>query len=53
VTKRVTNNAVLEDLTGGPSKTVDVSRLKIFKAPGVDAQALAAADLGKHKWMLS
>lgn len=48
VTKRVANNAVLEDLTGGPSKTVDVSRLKIFiVAPGVDVQAVAAADLGE------
>jgi hypothetical protein len=40
--------AVLEDLTGGPSKTVDVSRLKVFiVAPGVDVQAVAAADLGE------
>jgi hypothetical protein len=48
VTKRAANNAVLEDLTGGPSKTVDVSRLKVFiVAPGVDVQAVAAADLGE------
>jgi hypothetical protein len=44
----VANNAVLEDLTGGPSKTVDVSRLKLFiVAAGVDVQAIAAADLGE------
>jgi hypothetical protein len=42
------NNVLLEDLTGGPEKTVDVSRLKHFiVAPGVDVQAVAAADLGE------
>jgi len=42
------NNVQLEDLTGGPTKTVDVSRLKHFTvAPGVDVQAVAAADLGE------
>jgi hypothetical protein len=42
------NNVTLEDLTGGPQKTVDVSRLKHFMvAPGVDVQAVAAADLGE------
>ena len=42
------NNVLLEDLTGGPEKTVDVSRLKHFLvAPGVDVQAVAAADLGE------
>lgn len=42
------NNVRLEDLTGGPQKTVDVSRLKHFiVAPGVDVQAVAAADLGE------
>ena len=42
------NNVTLEDLTGGPTKTVDVSRLKHFVlAPGVDVQAVAAADLGE------
>lgn len=42
------NNVRLEDLTGGPEKTVDVSRLKHFiVAPGVDVQAVAAADLGE------
>ncbi len=48
ITERSANTALLEDLTGGPSKTVDVSRLKPFKvAPGVDVQAVAAADLGE------
>jgi hypothetical protein len=42
------NNVLLEDLTGGPEKTVDASRLKHFiVAPGVDVQAVAAADLGE------
>ena len=42
------NNVQIDDLTGGPSKTVDVSRLKHFLvAPGVDVQAVAAADLGE------
>jgi len=45
---REANSATLEDLTGGPKKTVDVSRLKPFLlAPGVDPQAVAAADLGE------
>ena len=39
---------VLEDLTGGRSKSVDVSRLKPFLVgPGVDPKKLAAADLGE------
>jgi hypothetical protein len=39
---------VLEDLTGGRTKTVDVSRLKSFLVgPGVDPTKLAAADLGE------
>ena len=39
---------VLEDLTGGRTKTVDVSRLKPFLVgPGVDPTKLAAADLGE------
>ena len=42
------NNVTVEDLTGGPSKTFDVSRLKHFLvAPGVDVQAVAAADMGE------
>ena len=42
------NNVHLEDLTGGPEKTVDVSRLKHFiVAPDVDVQSVAAADLGE------
>ena len=42
------NNVTLEDLTGGAEKQVDVSRLKHFiVAPGVDVQALAAADMGE------
>jgi hypothetical protein len=45
---RKANTTELEDLTGGPTKTVDVSRLKPFiVAPGVDVQAVAAADLGE------
>ena len=48
ISTRNGNNVVLEDLTGGPGKTVDVSRLKHFTvAPGVDVQAVAAADLGE------
>lgn len=42
------NSFTLEDLTNGMGKTVDVSRLKPFLlAPGVDPQAVAAADLGE------
>lgn len=42
------NNVLLEDLTGGPSKTVDVSRLKHFiVGKDVDVRAVAAADLGE------
>jgi hypothetical protein len=48
ITSKDGNNVVLEDLTGGPEKTVDVSRLKHFiVAPGVNVQAVAAADLGE------
>lgn len=48
VKARKANVAELEDLTGGPGKTVDVSRLKLFVVPeGLDVQALAAADLGE------
>ena len=48
IVSRRANSAELEDLTGGPSKTVDVSRLKHFiVAPGVDVKAVAAADLGE------
>ena len=48
ITSRKANSVELEDLTGGPSKTVDVSRLKPFLvAPGVDVKAIAAADLGE------
>ena len=39
---------MLQDLTGGKAKTVDVSRLKpFFVVPGLDVQALASADLGE------
>jgi hypothetical protein len=42
------NNVTLEDLTGGPTKTVDTSRLKHFIVTStVDAKAIAAADLGE------
>jgi hypothetical protein len=45
---REANSATLEDLTGGAQKIVDVSRLKPFLlAPGVDPQAVAAADMGE------
>ena len=48
ITSKDGNNVVLEDLTGGPEKTVDVSRLKHFiVAPGVNVQNVAAADLGE------
>ena len=48
ISHRQGNNVTLEDLTGGPEKTVDVSRLKHFVvAPGVDVQAVAAADMGE------
>ena len=48
ITAKKGNTVTLEDLTGGPEKTVDVSRLKRFVvAPGVDVQAVAAADLGE------
>ncbi len=47
IVSRKANSFELEDLTGGPSKTVDISRLKPFLvAPGVDVKAVAAADLG-------
>ena len=48
ITARQGNSAVLQDLTGGKAKTVDVSRLKpFFVVPGLDVQALAGADLGE------
>jgi hypothetical protein len=48
ITQKAGNNVTLEDLTGGPEKHVDVSRLKHFiVAPGVDVQAVAAADMGE------
>lgn len=48
IVERVANSAKLEDLTGGPTKTVDVSRLKQFiVSDGVDVQAVAAADMGE------
>lgn len=48
VVAKDSNNLSLEDLTGGPSKVVDVSRVKPFLvAPGVDPQAVAAADMGE------
>ena len=43
---RKDNTATLQDLTGGPQKKVDLSRLKMFLlAPGVDPQVVAAADM--------
>jgi hypothetical protein len=48
ISARQGNSAVLQDLTGGKAKTVDVSRLKpFFVIPGLDVQALASADLGE------
>lgn len=48
VASREANKVVLEDLTGGRSKSVDVERLKPFLVgPGVDPPELAAADLGE------
>ena len=48
IVSRRANSFELEDLTGGPPKTVDVSRLKPFiVATGVDVKAVAAADLGE------
>ena len=42
------NNLSLRDLTGGPNKDVDVSRVKLFQQDGVtDPKALAAADMGE------
>ena len=48
VVSRKANKVVLEDLTGGKSRSVDVSRLKPFLVgSGVDPPKLAAADLGE------
>lgn len=48
VVSRHANNVTIEDITGGMSKTVDMSRLKPFLlAPGVDPVAVAAADMGE------
>ena len=48
VVSRQANNVVIEDITGGRSKSVDVSRLKPFLVgPGVDPPKIAAADLGE------
>jgi hypothetical protein len=48
IAAREGNNVTLIDLTGGPEKTVDVSRLKHFiVAPGVDVQAVTTANLGE------
>jgi hypothetical protein len=48
IVARDANIATLQDLTGGPQKKVDLSRLKRFLlAPGVDPQAVAAADMGE------
>jgi hypothetical protein len=48
IVAREANSATLQDLTGGPQKKVDLSRLKLFLvAPGVDPQAVAAADMGE------
>ena len=44
------NDISLKDLTGGKGKVVDVSRVKYFHvAEGVDARAVAAADLGESE----
>jgi hypothetical protein len=50
IVARDANVATLQDqdLTGGPQKKVDLSRLKRFLlAPGVDPQAVDAADMGE------
>jgi hypothetical protein len=48
IRERKANTAILEDMTGGAQKLVDVSRLKLFLlGPGVDSQAVAAADMGE------
>ena len=48
VVSRNANSVVLEDLTGGRSRSVDVSRFKPFLVgPGVDPVKMAAADLGE------
>ena len=48
VVSRKANRVELEDLTGGKSRKVDVSRLKPFLVgPGVDPPRVAAADLGE------
>ena len=42
------NDIALRDLTGGPDKLVDVSRVKLFHRDGItDPKALAAADAGE------
>ena len=44
------NTLFLKDLTGGPEKEVDVTRVKPFMVDeGVDPVAVAAADLGETK----
>ncbi len=46
IRERKANTAILEDMTGGAQKSVDISRLKLFLlGPGVDPQAVAAADM--------
>ena len=48
VTKMEANTIFLRDLTGGPNRDVDVSRVKPFIRDGlVEPQAVAAADLGE------
>jgi hypothetical protein len=48
IRERKANTAILEDMTGGAQKSVDISRLKLFLlGPGVDPQAVAAADMGE------
>ena len=48
ILERKENVLVLEDLTGGPSRTVDISRIKIFRrGEGINPQRVAEADLSE------
>ncbi len=47
---RKANNVELGDLTGGPTKTVDLWRFKLLIAPpGTNVQAMTVAALGEVK----
>lgn len=50
ITRKEGNTLSLKDLTGGPDKETDVSRVKLFKQDGVtDPKLLVAADLGESE----